>query len=85
MRQAEARFAEVSRDMTRADLIQKLGAPQEEDATSATWTVRYNVLNYDSMKAVFTRDGHILSITKTRCRGWGSDNYHIDLSTHTSK
>lgn len=81
MDQAAERYATVTSGMSRSELVAALGAPQREDESSATWEMRFNRLNYDSLAVEFNREGRVAKITlahgrATRGPAWSSARSH---------
>lgn len=77
MDRAAERYATVTSGMSRSELVASLGAPQREDRASATWEIRFNTLNYDSLAVEFDQEDRVVKITiahgrATRGPGWNS-------------
>ena len=71
MRSAAQKYGSVTNGMTKEAIVAALGPPQKEEASTATWEVRYNAGNYESLIVEFDRTGHPTKTTKLH-RQWSS-------------
>ena len=69
MNRTSDKYASVTREMTRAELVASLGAPQKEDKSSATWEIRFDALNFESLTVEFGSDDRIAKLTRAYGRG----------------
>ena len=68
LREASGRYATVTKEMTKAQIVSVLGAPQKESAQISTWEAHANERNYEALVVEFDPVGNVEKITRVTHR-----------------
>ncbi|HUL53139.1 MAG TPA: hypothetical protein VLT83_06990 [Opitutaceae bacterium] len=77
---ARNRYAGVTFEMTREELVQLLGAPKKSDATHLMWEVRYGPDNFETLRVEFNSENQVAVIERQHSRFvWNEQSTIVSL------